>query len=87
MGGLAGDADGHGVDLHEAQHTHDMQIGAATDAMIDSLDRIHVWAIYANCRIATAWRFPHADLVVTAAEARAELVLKLKKNECTRNLF
>lgn len=87
MGGLVGESDGHGQDLHEAQHSHDMQIAAATDAMIDSLDRIHVWAIYASCRIATAWRFPHADLVVTAAAARDELVLKLKKNECTRNLF
>jgi hypothetical protein len=87
MGGLASDSDGHGVDLHEAQHSHDMQIAAATDAMIDSLERIHVWAIYASCRIATAWRFPNADLVMTAADARAELVIKLKKNECTRNLF
>ncbi len=87
MGGLAGDADGHGGDLHEAQHTHDMQIGAATDAMIDSLPRVHIWAIYASCRISTAWRFPHLDLAIAAVAARDELVLKLKKNECTRNLF
>ena len=87
MGGLAGEADGHGQDLHEAQHSHDMQIAAATDAMIDSLDRIHVWAIYASCSIATAWRFRNADLITTAADAREALVGKLKKNECTRNLF
>lgn len=87
MGGLVGDADGHGHDLHEAQHSHDMQVGAATDAMIDSLERIHVWAIYASCSIATAWRFPNAELAATAVAARAELLVKLKKNECTRNFF
>lgn len=87
MGGLVGETDGHGQDLHEDQHSQDMQIAAATDAMIDSLERIHFWAIYASCSIATAWRFPRADLVMTAAEARAELVVKLKRNECTRNLF
>lgn len=87
MGGLASDADGHGHDLHEAQHSHDMEVAAATDAMIDSLDRVHIWAIYASCSIATAWRFPHLNLAGTAEIARDELVLKLKKNECTRNLF
>ena len=87
MGGLVGEADGHGQDMHEAQHSQDMQIAAATDAMIDSLPRIHVWAIYASCRIATEWRFPNADMVTTAADARSELIAKLKKNECTRNLF
>lgn len=87
MGGLVGEADGHGHDLHEAQHSHDMQIAAATDAMIDSLERMHVWAIYSSCSIATAWRYPNADLVTTAEEARAALTVKLKKNECTRNLF
>jgi hypothetical protein len=87
MGGLVGNTDGHGSDLHESQHSHDMQIGAATDAMIDSLSRLHAWAIYRSCSIATAWRFPNADLALTAIEARAALAQKLKKNECTRNLF
>lgn len=87
MGGLVGELDGHGADVHEAQHSYDMQVGAATDAMIDSLPRLHTWAIYASCRIATAWRFPNAELITTAADARAALAEKLKKNECTRNLF
>jgi hypothetical protein len=87
MGGLVGESDGHGYDIHEAQHSHDMQIAAATDAMIDSLPRLHVWAIYKSCSISTAWRFPNADLVTVATEARTELTEKLKKNECTRNLF
>lgn len=87
MGGLVGESDGHGCDVHEAQHSHDMQIGAATDAMISGLPRIHVWAIYRSCSIATAWRFPNADWATVVGEARAELTIKLKKNECTRNLF
>ena len=87
MAGLVGDSDGHGNDLYEAQHSHDMQVAAATDAMIDSLPRLYVWAIYRSCSIATAWRFPSADLASTASDARAALELKLKKNECTRNLF
>ena len=87
MGGLASDTDGHGVDLHEAQHAHDMQVGAATDAMISSLSRLHYWAIFRSCGLSSVWRFENADLVITAADAREELVLKLKKNECTRNLF
>ena len=87
MGGLVGDADGHGQDLHEAQHSQDMRIAAATDAMIDSLDRIHVWAIYASCSIVTAWRFPNIDLAQAAIEARALLLPKLKTNSCTANVF
>jgi len=87
MGGLVGESDGHGSDVHEAQRSYDMQVGAATDAMIDSLPRLHVWAIYRSCSIATTWRFANADLVATAADARAALTEKLKKNECTSNLF
>jgi len=87
MGGLVGESDGHGCDVHEAQRSHDMQVGAATDAMINSLQRMHVWAIYRSCSIATAWRFANADWAATANEARIELTEKLKKNECTRNLF
>ncbi|MGV7210487.1 hypothetical protein ACLB1G_21850 [Oxalobacteraceae bacterium A2-2] len=87
MGGLVGDGDGHGGDLHEAQHSHDMRLGAATDAMIESLSRLHAWAIYRSCGIATAWRFPNADLMTTAAEAKVELVQKLRKNSCTGSLF
>ena len=87
MGGLAGDADGHGGDLHEAQHRQDMEIGAATNAMIDSLDRIHVWAIYASCGISTSWRYPNADLAIAASDARSSLEIKLRANGCTSNLY
>lgn len=95
MRGLAGGADAEdGVDeaprgpnVYEAQQQHESSIAAATDAMIDSLPRIQAWAIYRSCSMSTAWRFPNADLVTVAAEARAELTAKLKKNICTGTLF
>ncbi|NHZ34473.1 hypothetical protein [Massilia rubra] len=87
MRGLRGDGDGHGVDLYEAQQASDIKIAEATDAMIGSLERIHVWAIYRACSLATVWAFPNASLVDVAAEARAQLRVKLRKNICTGILF
>ena len=86
MRGLAGDSV-TGPDIYEAQQDADQRVGAATDAMINSLDRIHVWAIYRSCSIASVWRFPNADFSTVAAEARGELTAKLKKNVCTATLF
>lgn len=86
MRGLAGDSVGE-ADLYEAQQDVDQRIGAATDAMINSLSRIHVWAIHRSCSIASVWRFPNADFPSVAAEAREELTVKLKKNVCTATLF
>jgi hypothetical protein len=87
MRGLSGDGDGHGVDLHEAQRASDMRMAQATDAMINSLSRIHSWAIYRACSMATLWRFPNAVLQDVVIEARAELEKKLRKNICTAVLF
>ena len=87
MGGLAGDTDGYGVDVHEQQQARDGRIAVATDAMIESLERIHIWAIYQMCSIATPWRFPNADIFVVGEEAREALTQRLKKNVCTAVLF
>lgn len=87
MSGLVGDGDGHGVDLYEAQQASDNRIGAATDAMIESLSRLHFWAIYKSCSIATPWKFPNAEFLVVAVEAREELAKKLRNNVCTGILF
>jgi hypothetical protein len=87
MGGLMGDTDGHGIDVHEQQQAADMRIAMATDAMIESMDRIHIWAIYKLCSIANPWRFPNADILVVGEEARQVLFRKLKKNVCTAVLF
>lgn len=87
MRGLSGDGDGHGVDLHEAQRAADVRIAQATDAMIDSMPRLHIWAIYRLCSQATPWRFPNASFEEVGSAARAELRGLLKKNVCTAVLF
>lgn len=87
MRGLAGEGDAHGVDPHEAQQANDIRIAQATNAAIDSMPRLHVWAIYRACSLATVWRFPNASLMEVAAEARAELAIKLRRNTCTAVLF
>lgn len=87
MRGLSGEGDGHGIDLHEAQRANDARIAQATDAMIDSMERIHIWAVYSMCSQATPWRFPRADLLVVGTDARAALRRLLQKNVCTAVLF
>ena len=87
MRGLSGEGDGRGIDLYEAQQATDMRIAQATDAMIDSMARIHIWAIYKSCSHATPWRYPNAVFCDVAAEAREELKRRLKNNVCTAVLF
>lgn len=84
---LSGEADGYGIDSGEAQQQRNNEIGAATDAMIDSLSRYHQWAIYEMCGIATLWNYPNADLLVVGPAAREALTEKLRKNCGTRILF
>jgi hypothetical protein len=86
MRGLVGDCES-GADIYEAQQEADQRIGAATDAMINSLERLHVWAIYRSCSIASVWRFPNANFITVAEDARSELTQKLKRNVCTATLF
>jgi hypothetical protein len=86
MSGLVGD-DESGPDIYEAQQAADDRIGAATDAMINSLSRMHVWAIHRSCSIASMWRFPNVDILTVAAEAKDLLTEKLKRNVCTATLF
>jgi hypothetical protein len=74
-------------DPYVAQRLADLAIGAATDAMIDSLPRLYIWAIYKAHGIGQVWNFPQADWVATLAEARAALTEKLKKNVATRVKF
>lgn len=87
MRGLSGEGDGHGTDLFEAQQASDMRMAQATDAMISSLTRLHVWAIYRACSLATVWSFPNACLQDVVLEARQELAAKLRRNICTAVLF
>ena len=87
MRGLCGEGDGHGTDLHEAQQLNDTKIAQATDAMISSLSRVHIWAIYRACGLSSVWRFSSAPLASTVLEARHILAAKLRKNVCTAVLF
>jgi hypothetical protein len=86
MRGLSGEGDG-ALDIHEAQQEADIRISEATDAMINSLCRVHIWAIYRACSISNAWRFPNIDVVAAVAEAKEELEKKLRTNICTAILF
>jgi hypothetical protein len=86
MRGLTGD-DSRNIDSGEAQQDNDNRIGAATDAAISDLSVMHGWAIKRACSIASVWRFPSANFIEVAAEAREELTKKLKKNICTSVLF
>jgi len=74
-------------DIHEAQQQADQRVGAATDAMINSLSRIHIWAIYRACSITSVWCFPNADLTEVAAAAKTALHAKLRCNSATAILF
>jgi len=76
-----------GMSSEEMQQANDSRIGAATDAMIDGLTRIHSWAIYRSCSMATPWGFPNADLAMVMVDAREALTQKLKNNSCTSVLF
>jgi hypothetical protein len=62
-------------------------LAMATDAMISSLSRLHVWAIYRSCSLANVWNFPNASLADVSIEARIELAAKLRRNICTAVLF
>lgn len=84
---LRGDGDGYGITPDEAQQQRDNEIGAATDAMIDSLSHLHRWAIYELCGVPTVWKYPNADLFLIGPEARNALTEKLRWNVGTRMLF
>jgi hypothetical protein len=71
------------IDPYAEQRKSDLKIGAATDAMIDSLSRLHIWAIYKAYGIGQVWNFPHADFMMTLEVAKRELELKLRRNLAT----
>ena len=74
-------------DPYIEQRKADIKIGEATDAMIDSLSRLHIWAIYKAYGIGQVWNFPNADLAATVAAAKVELEVKLRRNLVTCTKF
>lgn len=74
-------------DVYDEQRLADLKIGAAVNAMVDSLMLQHRWAIYKSQGIASVWRFPNANYEEVLLEARSELEKKLQKNVATRLFF
>jgi hypothetical protein len=87
MCGLAGSGDGYGGDLYDDQLRADMRIAEATDAMINSLPRMHIWAVHYAHSIATVWTFPNSKPELVYLDARQSLEQKLRRNPCTAVLF
>jgi len=74
---------GHESDPYADQRKADMKIGEATDAMIDSLPRLYIWAIYKAHGFGQVWRFAPEDFGATLAAAKVELEKKLRGNLAT----
>lgn len=94
QGCIKGDDSQEGYDTNAAADAAEMrmvcEIGAATDAMIDSLDRHFKECIYRRCGLVAkhaVWRFPNLNLFNTLPLAEQELAEKLKKNIATRAFF
>lgn len=88
------DASSEGYDTNEAADAAHMrmlcEIGSATDAMIDSLDRDFKEAIYRAGGIVAkraVWRLPNFNLAAILPLAEDALTEKLKKNLATRAFF
>lgn len=87
------DADGNIIRMAYETNPYDEQlkadniIGAATGAMIDSLNRWQRWAIQRKCSVVTVWDYPQLDYMNTLVEAETELERKLRKNLATATQF
>jgi len=78
---------GYDSDPYGEQHRADLRIGEATDAMISSLIRMQIWAIYKAYGIGQVWDFPNADFAQTLEMAKIELEKKLRNNIATATKF
>jgi hypothetical protein len=86
MPGMVSD-DTYGLDMYEQQQLRDMETGAATDAMIDSLSKLHKWAIYKLTSMAYVAGPIGAEITIHGPVAKELLKIKLKNNCCTSILF
>lgn len=95
QGCIKGDDDSpEGYDTNAAADAAEMrmvcEIGAATDAMIDSLERHYKECIYRRCGLVAkhaVWRFKNLNIFEALPLAEQELAEKLKKNIATRAFF
>jgi hypothetical protein len=75
------------LDVYEQQRAADLRMGAAVNAMVDSLCIQHRWAICKSQRIATVWRYADANYEAALMDARDALEEKLKNNVATKIYF
>jgi hypothetical protein len=94
QGCIKGEDSQEGYDTNAAADAAEMrmvcEIGAATDAMVDSLDRHFKECIYRRCGLVAkhaVWRFKNINIFDTLPLAEQELAEKLKKNIATRAFF
>jgi hypothetical protein len=88
MSGLKGDDSySNGMDIYDQQQASDLKVGAATDAMIDSLPLRYKWAIYKLTSIGYSYDYPQDDILFVGPAAKQLLSDKLKNNCCTSVLF
>lgn len=80
QGGYEGDSDSD-------QARQDMAVGEAVNTMVSSLSTVNRWAIYRATGIATVWRFPEADYMDVAIEAREQLKIKMRSHLATATYF
>ena len=80
-------SNGYESDPYGDQRKADLKIGEAANAMVNSLSRIHIWAIYKGYSMGNVWNFPHADYPSTLIEAKIELEKKLRNNIATAVKF
>ncbi len=82
---LVGESDraAYDSDPYAEQRKADMKIGEATDAMIDSLPRLYIWAIYKAHGFGQVWRFAPDDFGATLEAAKVALEKKLRGNVAT----
>lgn len=78
---------GYESDIDSDQARQDMAVGAAVNAMVSSLSAINRWAICRSTGIATVWRFPEADYLQVALDARQEMEKKLQTHLATATYF
>jgi hypothetical protein len=88
MSGLKGDDSyGNGMDVYDQQQASDLKVGAATDAMIDSLPLRYKWAIYKLTSIGYSYDYHQFNILTLGPAAKESLRDKLKNNCCTSVLF
>jgi hypothetical protein len=74
-------------DPYAEQRKDDLKVGKAANAAVNSLSRLHYWAIYKAYGMGQVWIFPNADFLETLEAAKAELEQKLRRNAVTAVKF